>query len=55
MNLSLNLAILTFLLYVEADLDDSVDPSNSSVRDSFTHMYDLTSCVEDAFSLQILI
>ena len=49
-NLSWNLALLTFLLYIEADLDDSLDSSNFSVRDSFTHMHGLTNCVKDALS-----
>ena len=49
-NLSWNLALLTFLLYIEADLDDSLDSSNFSVRDSFAHMHGLTNCLKDALS-----
>ena len=59
MNLFLNLALLTFLLFDETDLDDSIDSGNLYERgyrpliqnDSITHMHDLAVCVKETISL----
>ena len=58
-NLSLNQTILTFLLCVETNLDDSVDSGNFSVRgylplirkDSSTHMHGLAVYVKEGLPL----
>ena len=58
-NLSFNIALLTFLLYVKTDLDDSIDYGNFSLRDylllirkdSVTYIHGLTVCVKDVLSL----
>ena len=54
-NISLNQILLTFLLYGNNNLDDSIDSGNFSVmgylpfigKDSITHMYGLAVLMKD--------